>query len=165
MNDKLPMAGKELAYWLADKIPALGDYAKEAAEVLRKQADEIERLNSAPVPMTREQIAEELQKCKTVPELWDDAVIVFAEHILRIGTIALREENKRLRGDSIECHQGRDIISSLSDAMNNLPACGMLAIVGAAMQEIDALRSGEFIRKKCGLRKDADNFFKDGTPF
>lgn len=112
MSDKLPMTGKDLAYWLADKIPALGDYAKEAAEVLRKQADEIERL----------------------------------------------------RCDHIECWQGRDIISSFSDAMNNLPTCGMLAIAGAAMQEIDALRSGEFICKKCGLRKDVDNFF-NSVPF
>ena len=29
------------AYWLADKIPALGDYAKEAAQVLRRQADQL----------------------------------------------------------------------------------------------------------------------------
>lgn len=40
------MEGKELAYWLTDKIPALGDYAKEAARILRNQADEIERLRS-----------------------------------------------------------------------------------------------------------------------
>lgn len=38
------MEGKDKAYWLADKILAYGDYAKEAAEVLRQQADEIERL-------------------------------------------------------------------------------------------------------------------------
>lgn len=38
------MKGKDRAYWLADKIPAYGDYAKEAALVLRQQADEIERL-------------------------------------------------------------------------------------------------------------------------
>lgn len=36
------MKDKDLAYWLADKIPAYGDYAKETARVLRKQADEIE---------------------------------------------------------------------------------------------------------------------------
>lgn len=35
---------KEYVGWLADKIPAYGDYAKEAAQVLRQQADEIERL-------------------------------------------------------------------------------------------------------------------------
>lgn len=40
------MQGKDRAYWLADKIPALGDYAKEAAIVLREQADEIERLTA-----------------------------------------------------------------------------------------------------------------------
>lgn len=38
------MTDHERAYWLADKIPAYGDYAKEAACVLRKQADEIDRL-------------------------------------------------------------------------------------------------------------------------
>ena len=38
------MNKKEQAYWLADKISALGDYAKEAAFVLGKQADEIETL-------------------------------------------------------------------------------------------------------------------------
>jgi hypothetical protein len=36
----------EKAYWLADKIPAYGDYAKEAALILMRQADEIERLRS-----------------------------------------------------------------------------------------------------------------------
>jgi hypothetical protein len=40
------MEGKDRAYWLADKIPAYGDYAKEAALVLRQQADEIERLRA-----------------------------------------------------------------------------------------------------------------------
>ena len=39
------MRGKDQAYWLADKIPAYGDYAKEAANVLRRQADDIERLH------------------------------------------------------------------------------------------------------------------------
>lgn len=38
------MKGNDRAYWLADKIPSYGDYAKEAALVLRQQADEIERL-------------------------------------------------------------------------------------------------------------------------
>ena len=38
------MKGKDLAYWLADKIPSYSDYAHEAAIILRKQADEIERL-------------------------------------------------------------------------------------------------------------------------
>ena len=40
------MRGTDQAYWLADKIPAYGDYAKEAAFVLRRQADEIERLHT-----------------------------------------------------------------------------------------------------------------------
>ena len=37
------MDDHELAYWLADKIPACGDYAKQAALVLTKQADELKR--------------------------------------------------------------------------------------------------------------------------
>lgn len=37
------MSDKDRAYWLADKIPAYGDYAKEAAFVLRQQADRIEQ--------------------------------------------------------------------------------------------------------------------------
>lgn len=41
------MTNHDKAHWLADKIPAYGDYAKEAALVLRKQADEIERLREA----------------------------------------------------------------------------------------------------------------------
>lgn len=36
------LCGRERAYWLADKIGSLGDYAKEAALVLRQQADAIE---------------------------------------------------------------------------------------------------------------------------
>lgn len=39
------MRGIDQAYWLADKIPAYGDYAKEAANVLRRQAYELERLH------------------------------------------------------------------------------------------------------------------------
>ena len=38
------MDGKEKAGWLADKICNGGDYAKEAAIVLVRQAEEIERL-------------------------------------------------------------------------------------------------------------------------
>ena len=41
------MRGIDQAYWLADKIPAYGDYAKEAANVLRRQAHELERLLAA----------------------------------------------------------------------------------------------------------------------
>ena len=39
------MRGIDQAYWLADKIPAYGDYAKEAANVLRRQAYELESLH------------------------------------------------------------------------------------------------------------------------
>ena len=38
------MDGKEKAGWLADKICNGGDYAKEAAIVLVRQAEEIDRL-------------------------------------------------------------------------------------------------------------------------
>ncbi len=38
------MTPKEYAGWLADKIPAYGDFGKEAALVLIRQANEIERL-------------------------------------------------------------------------------------------------------------------------
>jgi len=41
------MTPREYAGWLADKIQAYGDYAKEAASVLIRQADEIERLRDA----------------------------------------------------------------------------------------------------------------------
>lgn len=43
----MDMTDNERAYWLADKIPACGDYAKEAARMLKKQADEIERMRDA----------------------------------------------------------------------------------------------------------------------
>lgn len=45
------------------------------------------------LPMTREQIQEEADKCLPC------GYVDFAEHILRIGTTALREENKRLLED------------------------------------------------------------------
>lgn len=41
------MDGREKAGWLADKICNGGDYAKEAAIVLVRQAEEIERLEEA----------------------------------------------------------------------------------------------------------------------
>jgi len=41
------MTPHEKAYWLADKIPAYGDYAKEAAWLLKRQAAEIEQLRGA----------------------------------------------------------------------------------------------------------------------
>ena len=45
MVEIFDMRGIDQAYWLADKIPAYGDYAKEAANVLRRQAYELERLH------------------------------------------------------------------------------------------------------------------------
>lgn len=55
------------AYWLADKIPAYGDYAKEAAWLLCRQADEIRALRH-----TLAQSTPELRKVRnwinTLPE-------------------------------------------------------------------------------------------------
>lgn len=52
------------------------------------------------LPMTREQIEGEMGKCSigafSLPEHQFKAWVRFAEHILRIGTTELREENKRL---------------------------------------------------------------------
>jgi len=41
------MPDYEKAGWLADKIPAYGDYAKCAANLLRKQADQIVTITAA----------------------------------------------------------------------------------------------------------------------
>jgi len=41
------MDKKEYAYWLADKLPACGDFWKEAVAVLRRQADENEKMRRA----------------------------------------------------------------------------------------------------------------------
>lgn len=59
------MKDKDLAYWLADKIPAYGDYAKEAALVLRQQSDEIERLRS-----TLQQVLTDAQSQDVLSEWW-----------------------------------------------------------------------------------------------
>ena len=40
------LRGKDRAEWLADNIPAYGDYAKEAALVLVQQENEIDRLRT-----------------------------------------------------------------------------------------------------------------------
>lgn len=51
------------------------------------------------LPMTREQIEEEMSRC--FPECLSsnakNRIAVFTEHIVRICTTELREENKRLR--------------------------------------------------------------------
>ncbi len=67
-------------------------------------AAEIRRLRQGggdKLPMSREQIAEEVSKCFP---LWEnitidgrDNILATFEHVLRIGTTELREENKRLR--------------------------------------------------------------------
>lgn len=84
---------------------------------------------------------------------------------LREENARLQAENKRLRGDHIACHMDRDILASLYEAWDNLPACGLLAITGGAIQEIQALRSGEFTCRECAEKKSSDNFFKDGVAF
>lgn len=50
------------------------------------------------------------------------------------------KENEILRLDNVECHMGRDILATLYEAARILPICGTFAIVGAAIQEIQALR-------------------------
>lgn len=54
--------------------------------------------------------------------------------------MASNKELERLRLDNVVCHYKRDILDSLFDAMAILPACGSLAIMGAATQEITAMR-------------------------
>ena len=46
MPEPIHRSRAEYAGWLADKIPAYGDYAREAAFVLVRQAEEIELLRS-----------------------------------------------------------------------------------------------------------------------
>lgn len=59
------------------------------------------------LPMTREQIEVEVAKCFPYSERLSlglkHGIIAVAEHILRIGTIALREENKLLRSGEFIC--------------------------------------------------------------
>lgn len=112
------------------------------------------------LPMSRKQIAEELAKC--FPECLSangkHRIAIFAEHILRIGTTELREENKRLNAFLAEsCQEMR----SAGPYDGSGPCPEIMRLV----EENKRLRSGEFICKKCGLRKDADPFFKDGVPF
>jgi D-alanyl-D-alanine dipeptidase len=68
------MNNRDKAYWLADKIPALGDYAKEAAQVLKKQAEEIERLRNILQQVLTDAQAQDVLlewwhqlECETVP--------------------------------------------------------------------------------------------------
>lgn len=95
------------------------------------------------LPMSREQIAEELLKCYsritfyTSKEL--DSLYAIIEHILRIGTTELREENKRLRGLL------GDIVAEINDCSD--PDCW------------------DFYEKAVSeSKKNADNFFKS-VPF
>lgn len=95
------------------------------------------------LPMTREQIEGEMGKCSigafSLPEHQFKAWVRFAEHILRIGTTELREENKRLR----------------------------IALVSKGCDEIfceEAKRSCD----RCDVslhKKYAERFLKNGVPF
>ena len=101
------------------------------------------------LPMTREQIAEEVSKCFP---LWEnitidgrDNILATFEHVLRIGTTELREENKRLRVALVS--KGCDAIFC-EESKRSCDQCQV---------HISA--------KPVVLKKDADNFFKDGVPF
>ncbi len=63
------MDGKNLAYWLADKIVAYDDYTKQAADVLRKQADAIEHGQAHIYAAEAEQITRPLRELlkRTLP--------------------------------------------------------------------------------------------------
>jgi len=55
----------------------------------------------------------------------------------------LNEEINRLNCNNIACHQGRDILDSIYEAMRQLPCNGVQAILCGAAQEIQALRADE----------------------
>lgn len=70
--------------------------------VCKTLAAEVRRLRQGggELPMSREQIEKEMGKCFQVGRAAHSTrenMIIFAEHILLIGTTELREENKRLR--------------------------------------------------------------------
>lgn len=50
------------------------------------------------------------------------------------------KEVDRLNCNNISCHQGRDILDSIFEAMNQLPCNGIQGILCGAAQEIQALR-------------------------
>jgi len=130
------------------------------------------------LPMTREQIQEEILKCFPPCALYGDRtqgdLVLAIEHILRTGTIALREENKRLNAflaescQDMRSHGPYDGSGPCPEIMRLVDENKRLrgenaGILGAAKLELDALRSGEFICKKCGLRKGSS--FKDRGEF
>jgi hypothetical protein len=93
------MKGKDRAYWLADKIPAYGDYAREAALVLQQQADEIERMRALIADI----------------KAWDVAQYITMPHELRariqaelVHSVELTgEPNAELSGLSGDSREGR----------------------------------------------------------
>lgn len=113
------MTGYERAYWLADKIPACGDYAKEAAELLKKQADEIEKLQnfvrrmSSEDPMPTPRGTENVIQFRTCGaglqyrtwELWidEETGVVSARKVFR------PETEKRVQGWDIEWTEWLDV--------------------------------------------------------
>jgi hypothetical protein len=50
---------------------------------------------------------------------------------------------RQMRLDTVQCHVERDILDTLSEAMDVLPTCGTLSILAGASQEIQALRASE----------------------
>ena len=64
---------KEKAYWIADKIHAYGDYAKEAAMILQQQADEIEDLENILLCKMRSQTIKVDKNSLIILELSEEA--------------------------------------------------------------------------------------------
>jgi len=77
------MKGKDRAYWLADKIPAYGDYAKEAALVLCQQADEIERLRGLLGEPLRVIAVEAIREATGCPDLIGRDSVKLTEKLLK----------------------------------------------------------------------------------
>jgi predicted RNA-binding Zn-ribbon protein involved in translation (DUF1610 family) len=75
------------------------------------------------------------------PELWDGGEIDVLQRHGRYKEASTLIEN--LMCNNVECHQGLDILASLYKAHNQIPCCGLLAIIGAAIQEIQAYRDNK----------------------
>lgn len=75
-----------------------------------------------------------------VSENDEDLMLSVTLQDCRKRILELERELVLLRMDSVECHIERDILDTLSEAMNILPLCGTLSILSGASQEIQALR-------------------------
>lgn len=62
----------------------------------------------------------------------------------------LEKEVDRLSCNNISCHQGRDILASIYEAMAQLPCNGIQGILCGAAQEIQALREPADLCPTCG---------------